>query len=382
MKKLIFCATALLTLASAATLHANGPIAAGDLLVFQVGTSTIAASSTASPLIIDEINPSLTSQTVPVQFWDISTMSNPLYSDNQGSVGDMTLSDGGTEVSFSGWTATNGASAENLVGGRGAGVLTANGSYTLASTYAGSTTAGNTTRSAYSPDGVNWYFGDKGGVYTQNSSSPLTSSSSTLSIRGYAGTTYSMEAISGTNDVGTITPSTPNGASFAYGGLTGLPVDKNAVDFALVASGHSGAGVYDTLYTEGDPSGVSNYIEKFTLSGGAWSLTGSTSFAKADNLAQLNAEEVGGGDVDLFVSGDPSSSNAYVDEFQDNSGYGGTLALTGSTTIYTAPTGVDLQGVTFAPVAVPEPASLGAIGLGAVLLLAGSRRIRAAFRKA
>ena len=75
---------------------------------------------------------------------------SPLFTDNEGSVGDLSLSDNGTLLSLSGWTAANGGSAENAILSRGAGTLDSNGNYTLAATYTG--VSGNQPRSAYSPD--------------------------------------------------------------------------------------------------------------------------------------------------------------------------------------------------------------------------------------
>jgi len=368
-------------LAPLATVHAD-PISSSDILVFQAGTSTMAVSSTASQLLIDEINPALTDQTTPVQSFDISTMGSPLYTDSEASVGDLSLSDNGTLVSFSGWTSTNGSAAENLVAGRGAGTLDENGTYTLAATYNGSTTAGNQTRSAYSPDGTNWYFGDKGGVYTKGASAPFTSSPNIRDIEGYGGATYGLVATSGSTVVGSITPATPNGSSFLYGGLSGLPVDKNAVTFAMVASGQSGAGIVDTLYVGDDASGSPNFIDKFSLVGGAWITSGSFSLGSQINLTQLIAQPAAGGNVDIFFTGDPSSShgNAQVDELVDTAGYDSTIALSGSTTIYTAASGETLQGLSFAP--VPEPANVAVYALGALLLVAGSSRFRSRARNA
>jgi hypothetical protein len=378
MKKITFLTLAGLTLAPFASIYA-GAISSSDLMVFQVGTSTMAASSTASQLVIDEINPSLTNQTSAVQSFDISTMGSPLFADSEGSVGDLALSDNGTLLSFAGWTSAS-SSAENTVLGRGAGTLDVNGSYTLAATYTG--ISGNQARGAYSPDGTNWYFDDKGGVYTNGASSPLANSPNTHGIQGYNGSTYALVATTGSTAVGSITPATPNGTTFAYGGLTGLPVDKNAVGFTMAASGHSGAGVIDTLYLADDPSGSTNYIDKYSLVAGTWVTSGSTAIGSKINIDQLLAEPVTGGNVDLFYTGDPSSANgnAQVDELVDTSGYDATIALSGSTTLFTAASGEMLQGIAFAP--VPEPSCYAAYGLGALLLFAGFRRLRAPVRKA
>jgi hypothetical protein len=379
MKKLTLLTISALTLAPFAACYA-GAISAGDLLVFQAGTSAVAASNSATTILIDEINPSLTNQTTAVQTFDISTMAAPLYTSKEGSDGDLALSDNGTLLSFSGWTSTNGSAAENLVGGRGAGTLDASGNFTIAATYTGSTTAGNQTRSAYSPDGTNWYFGDKGGVYTQGSTTPLSTSLNTRSIKGFGGTTYALDAAtSGPKVVGTITPSTPNGSSYAYGSLSGLPFDNNAVDFTMVSSGNSGAGVYDTLYYTDSTTFT---IDKYSLQSGTWVAEGTDSLGSTLVPGGITAEEAPGGGVDIFFTAAPTSGGNVLDEVVDSSAFNSTFSTGSVSTLYTAPTGDDLRGVSLAPQAVPEPASYAALGLGAVLLIAGSRRFRGAFLKA
>jgi hypothetical protein len=380
MKTITLLSIASLTLAPFASVRAN-PISASDLLLFQAGSSASdIASADATSEVIDEINPSLSNQTIPVQAFDISTMSNPLYTSNDGSDGDLTLSDNGTLLSFSGWTSSNGSAAENLVGGRGAGTLNANGTFTLAATYTGSTTAGNQTRAAYSPDGVNWYFADKGGVYTQGSSTPLAGSLNTRSIHAYGGSVYGLDASStaSVKVVGTITPSTPDGTDYTYGGLSGLVADNNAVDFALVSSGNSGTGVYDTLYYA---DSTADSIVKYSLHNGSWVAEGSDSLGGSFKLSQMTAETVAGG-VDIFFTSNPSSGDSVLDEVTDSAAFNSTIAGSTPATLYTAPAGDDLRGVSLAPQAVPEPGTYGIFALGAALLIARSRRIRRGFGRA
>jgi hypothetical protein len=309
-------------------------------------------------------------------------MTNPLYTNSQGSTGDLTLSDNDTLLSFAGWEGTNGSSAENVLTTRGAGTLSAAGVYNQAASYSGST--GKVTRTAYSSDGTNWYFGESSGVFTQGGSAALANSPNIYDIQGNGTTTYGMVATSGSTVIGTITPATPNGTSFAYGGLSGLPADTNAVGFAILASGSSGAGVDDTIYVADDSSGNTNYIDKFSLVGSSWVSSGSFGIGSQVNIDQLIAEPVGGGNVDIFFTGDPSSSHGYsqVDELVDTSGFDHTIALSGSTTIFTtdaASSNEALLGISFAP--VPEPGAFGIIAFGGALLIAGSSRIRRGLRR-
>jgi hypothetical protein len=96
----------------------------------------------------------------------------------------------------------------------------------------------------------------------------------------------------------------------------------------------------------------------------------------------ITAEEAPGGGVDIFFTAAPTSGGNVLDEVVDSSAFNSTFSTGSVSTLYTAPTGDDLRGVSLAPQAVPEPASYAALGLGAVLLIAGSRRFRGAFLKA
>jgi hypothetical protein len=383
MKKITFltiAGCALAPLMSARAGNAGNSIAPGDLMVFQTGNSSVGTSGSATPLVIDEINPALTNQTAPVQSFNISTLANPLFTNSQGSTGDLTLSDNGTLLSFVGWEGNNGTATENTTLARGAGTLDASGNYALAASYNGS--SGKVTRTAYSPDNTNWYFGESDGVFTQGSSTPFLNSPSIYDIQGNGTTTYGMVATSGSTVIGTITPATPNGTSFAYAGLSGLPADKNAVGFAMTSYGHYGATIDDTLYVADDASGSTNYIDKFSLVGSSWVSSGSFGIGSQINIDQLIAEPGSNGNMDIFFTGDPTSPShgyAQVDELVDSSGYDSTISLSGSETLFSVTSSSEtLLGISFAP--VPEPVSYAFFGFGAVLLFIGSRRIRRGIR--
>ncbi len=352
---------------SAGARAANSPIAASDLLVFQAGDSTNVAATTSTPLYIQEINPTLSSQTSPVQSFAISTESSPLFTSSEGSDGDLALSDNGTLLTFAGWTSAAASGAENLVAGRGAGVLTAAGVYSQPITYTGSATAGNQTRAAFSQDGTNYYFGDKAGIYVNGGTSILTGSANTRSIKGFDGNSYALQASNGIAIISTITPATSSSGqtSLTFTGLNGLSAgDKNAVDFVLLSSGSAGAGVPDILYyTNGSA------IVKYGLISGTWTAEGTDALA---SVSGITAVENSGGGATIYATVDGTS--ATLDSLVDSAAFNATISGSTPVVLYTAPAGDDLRGVSLAPVAAPEPASLGLLAVGAVFLAARRRK--------
>jgi len=346
-----------------------GTIAGSDVVVFQAGDATTAAAASATPLYILELNPALSLQAAPVQSFDISTMSSPLYTSNEGSDGDLALSNNGTLLSFAGWTATNGTAAENLIASRGAGTLDASGSYTQPATYTGSATAGNQTRAAFSQDGVNYYFGDKAGIYINNGTAILTGSANTRAIKGFGSNTYALQASAGLPIISTITPATSASGqtSLTFTGLTGLSAgDKNAIDFVLLSSGSAGAGVPDTLYYT---SGTA--IVKYGLISGTWTAEGTDALASVSGITAVE-NPAGGATIYVTVNG----TSATVDSLVDSAAFNAAISGSAPTVLYTAPTGDLLRGVSLAPsvAAVPEPASLGLLAIGGILLAARRRK--------
>ena len=344
---------------------AEAGIAATDILVFQQGDAANPAVAASTPLYIQDLNPALTAQTTPVQSFNMSTQSSPLFTSNEGSDGSLTLSNNGAVVSFSGWTsAAGGTTAENTVLGRGAGTLDKNGAYTQPTSYSGTT--GNQTRSAFSPDGVNYYFGDKAGMYYNGGSSILTNSINTRSIKGFGSNTYVLTAASSAVPfLQTVSPATPSSGPVTLTGLPGLSFNNNVVDFALLSSGNNGVGVPDTLYVT-DNTG----ILKYSFNGTTWTAQ-SKDTAPGTKLSGITAVPDGIG-ADLYVTSNPTTGGSVLEKLTDSAAFNATIADSAASVLYTAPTGDLLRGVSTAP--IPEPTMLGLISVGAMGLLARRRR--------
>ena len=169
----------------AATLAISGPVAAlavvgvsagksqaaaitsTDILVYQGGSSsTDIVGAGGSTLLIQELDPSLTSQT-PVQTFNITNESTPLYTNANGSNGILTLSQSGTTVLFGGYLGTNATNelTQNSWADRRAGCereLIRRRRRTT-SRARGRGNGQRTERRVHSPDGSNYYIGDKAG---------------------------------------------------------------------------------------------------------------------------------------------------------------------------------------------------------------------------
>jgi hypothetical protein len=347
--------------------RASAGIASTDIVIFQQGDAANPAAATSTPLYIQELNPSLTSQTSPVQSFPISTQASPLFTSNEGSDGLLTLSNNGKLLSFTGWTsAALSPAAENTVLGRGAGTLDANGTYVQATTYTGA--SGNQPRSAYSPDGANYYMGDKGGLYYNGGTTPLTNSINTRSLKSFGSTVYALTASSTTTIpvVQTVSPSTPGSGPVTLTGLPGLPNDNNAVDFALLSSGNNGVGVPDTLYVTDSTAGS---ILKFSFNGTTWTARGSDT-SLGTKIAGIMAVANGAG-ADLYVTNNLATGSV-VEKLTDSAAFNLTISDSAATTLYTAPTGDLIRGISAAP--TPEPVSLSLVALAGAGLLARRRR--------
>lgn len=353
----------------------------GDIMVYQVGNAGTATSSTAgTPLVLLEINP--ITNTVD------QTFNTPLFATNEGSEGDLSLSNDGTEVLFTGWTSTDGDTATlsqtNTPRAVGminlAGVFNQPASFTLSST----PTATDQVRSAATLDDTNFYFADKTGIYYSNTNTATGSTAQNAAnlrgIKAFGGTLYGLQQSTTAAVISSVTL-TGNSVS-AVTALPELPADNNAQDFIMLPSVPNGS-TFDTLYTL-DTGKKTAAINKYTFNGSAWSADGSpvslnsnVASGSFDAAQGLGAQIGAGGNVDLFVTVDPSGSDPFVMELLDSGGISGALNVAVPSTmaaadiLYTAPTSGDLlNGV----VAVPEPASLSLLFLGSLPLLARRRR--------
>ncbi len=349
------------------------PIGASDLLVYTSGNSTQADGNGASDLSIIDISSTTPLQTSPIQTFDVSALtgsnnasnSTTLYSNSNGSNGQLALSDNGTEVTFGGYQGANSTSelVQNIHQGA---YLTANGTFSTAATYNENSngTGNGQVRSAYTADGTNYVFADKNGVYSGGATA-ANNSTNLRYLAGFGGTIYGLAQGSGSS------PSTS--AFFTYNTansvLTPISVPNSnfssGTDFDLLQSGDNGS-AYDTLYVA---SGAD--ILKYDLVGGVLTAEGSSA-AISPKVTDLVAVENGNGTVNIYYT----EGNSTVEEVTDSDPWNQTIDLGSATTLYTSPAGVDLFGIETAPVAVPEPASIGLLACGLGLIARRTRRRR------
>jgi hypothetical protein len=348
----------------------GAPIGAGDVLVYQGGGSSVGSGSNAAAFEILDFNPA--TSTVAQSFASTQLAgAGQIYTTTQDPVATLSLSDGGTEVSVAGWRSAGTSGTLGTTQGilRGVAVVNSNGQFSLPATYnpAVLNPSPDQPHTAYSPDGVNWYFGDTDGMYYNNGTAKLSGSDGTVSIKGFGSNTYALHSISlfpdtqiraSANAISMITPATPGTGSITYTTLLSFPpADIGPHDFYLLSSANNN--VYNSLYIT-----TNDGISKYALIGGTWTAEGTVGLPNATDIA---ARAAPGSGVTLYVTVAASvftSSHSFLDEITDSAAFNATMNASSPAVLYTAPTGDELQGVSLAP--VPEPSSV------ALAILAGA----------
>jgi len=343
-----------------------GPFTAGNLAVLRAAAS---ANNTTATIV--ELDPNTAGQSPSNEIAIPGAGSDALrISGSATSTGYLSHTDDRTLLTFNGANSTNTSSNVNTLNPRAVGTLDANGNYVLQTTYTG--TSGNQTRSSSSLDNATWYIGDQGGFYS-NGTSSASPTGNIRSVKAFGGTMYSLTTSTGQAPVNTI--------SAAVGGTTtGLPglannADSSAQDFYMIQSGSNGS-TYDVLYLLNATSNTVGAISKYSLVSGSWTANGSypTTFGGFGLAAQATSSAPG---ANLFVSTGLGALTANsVLKLFDAAGYNAAINITtgNNVTLYTAGAGTIVKGVDFAPIAVPEPASL-------VLVLAAAAAIGVARRR-
>ena len=353
-----------------------------DLIVYQT-RNDVTGLSNAAPVSLLDISPTAGL----VQSYPLLNLASPLYSTTNDPIANLALSNNNTQVSFTGWT-TKGTLG-TVLGldpsiPRGVGTLDPSGNYAQPSTFLPTGTPGRPDQphTAYSSDGVNWYFGATSGIYYNNATAPLTGSDATVAIKGFAGKTYALHTLdtpfiqpngtdagpnSGATVLSSITPTTagPGITSVTFTNLITLPTAAH--DFLLLSSISQSP---DTLYV------TTNFgIAKFALINNVWSSEGTISLPGTTAITGQLGFGVG---AILYVTvntGTGQSAVGTLDKIFDTAAHNATLTAAAPTILYTAPALDALEGVVLAP--TPEPAPLALLSIPFFALLIKRRNFNA-----
>jgi hypothetical protein len=346
-----------------------GPVAAqpfgnGNLVVLRIGNGTGALSGNAAPVFLDEFTPTGTLvRTISLPETGANAFTN---SGTATSEGQLTLA--GNVLLFGGYNADVGTAAvagtASNANNRIVARVGANGVPDLSTRFNAAFSTSN-IRSAVTTNGTDIWAagtGTQGGTnyITAGATGAGTQISTTVTntrvVNIFNGQLYTSSASGsniGINTVGTGTPTTAGQTTTLLPGFsaqTGL----SPYDFTFTDA--------NTLYVADDRTTAGGGIEKWTLSGGTWTLQYST-LAGTAGVRSLTSSGSGASLVFYGITTD----NRLVSATDTGSAFTyTTLATAGANTVF--------RGVSFAP--VPETAHILLLG-GAALGLLRRRRARA-----
>ena len=303
-----------------------------------------AASSTNTTASVIEINKTSTSQSA-ITTTNISatgtdaievsgSASSTMYASN---------SNDGTLFCFTGHNSTASGNV-NAIATRAVVTLNGSATFTKQTTYTAGTSGGTQTRGASTLDNTNWYIGDQQGFYTNGGNatngSPTTN---TRSIKAFGGTVYGFTSSATAPPVFTISGT----SSTSYTNLTGLGNGATTrQDFYLISSGSNGS-TFDVLYISDASAAATGTIYKYSLVSGSWTANGT--YSTSVGGFGIIAEKSGSGANIYITTGSGATTANSVRKIVDGAGYNTTINVTGTSTLYTAGTGVILKGLAFAP---------------------------------
>ncbi len=318
-----------------------GSFTAGNLAIVQADAS--ATNTTASVI---ELNKTTAAQTPSNTIAIVGTGTNAMrFSGSATSTLYAGRSADGSLLTFMGANSTNTSSNVNTLNPRAVVAVNAAGSYSLATTYTG--TSGQQTRSATSLDNTNWYIADQAGLYT-NGATAASPSGNFRAIRSFGGVVYAGQASGTAGVIQVVTLSAITGGTAT--GLPGLANNSAHQDFYLIQSGDNGS-TFDVLYVMSATSNTVGTIAKFSLVSGTWTANGT--HATAFGGFGIAAEDNGTGAILYVTSGQGALAANNVIKLTDTAGYNATIAIStpSNVTLYTAPAGKINKGIAFAPVA-------------------------------
>ncbi|WP_298152512.1 YDG domain-containing protein [Flavobacterium sp.] len=306
----------------------------GNIAVLVTNPSGVTSNTTASIVELNPTTPGVVTTTAIA-----GSGANALrFSASATSTCYIANSNDGTQLYFTGANNTDTSANVNTLNPRGVGSLNNGGTFTMATTYTG--TSGQQARCATSLNNTTLFIGDQGGFYTNNATTP-SPTGNFRGVKAFGGTVYAQNS---TIAVGTINAAT-GGTLTLLPGLTASVTSLQ--DFYLISSANNGT--YDVLYAMYATSNTAGTIAKYSLVAGSWTANGTytTAFGGFSIAAKTQA-----GGAYLFVStGQGALTANNVVRLNDTAGYNSPINITTANNVilYTAPTGAIAKGVAFAP---------------------------------
>jgi len=338
------------------SVHA-APIAAGDLVIFRAGDGAAALSGASAAGFLDEYTTAGTLvQSIPIASTGTSALT---VTGNSTTEGIISTSQNGSLLAFAGYRADAGTASGFTANNKVLATVGLNGvvNTTTAVTDAGT----NATRSATTIDGSTFYYATAAAVrYVASPSGASTSAS--IDARNSRQVNLAGNVLYASNGSTAITGKVQSYGTLPTGTTAPTPVvtlaTADAVNGFFLADVNPAVTGADTLYAL---STVEGLLRKYTFDGTAWTAAGSISSGALDLTGVVS-----GTNVNLYLT---SGSGLFA--FTDASGIGGTLTGTIGAAIATPATNTAFRGI--GTLAIPEPASIGALAMIG-LSLSRSRR--------
>jgi len=342
----------------------------GNLAAIQVDTT--GANSTFS---IVEFQPSAAGQTKPVNIFPITaTGTNALRLTSSGGAGHLALSDDSTFLVFGAFDDGSSATVDETFNlNRAVGTMDYTNGFTKPVKYVSNSLGGSAVRAACSPDNSDFLVVDKGGLYV---GSPFGPSYNVYEQNNYCVRSFGRSAWVMTQKVVANLPSPAlfqfnngiigqldyydSGFDGPYVTTSATPApDSAAVDFYMISTnGSQDPATFAILYTldsNSGTNGTSGIIKKWSRDeNDLWTAIGS--WTNTDNGNTLFATTNGAGGVYLYYANGSGAANSIIRV--TDSTIQGSLNIISTNTIYTAPAGATVLGVTFVPVPTPYAPAL------------------------
>jgi hypothetical protein len=331
----------------------------GNLAAIQFDTT--AANSTFSVI---EIKPSAAGQTTPVNINPITATGTNALRMGGGGAGHLALSDDGTFLVFGAFADGSSATVDETFNlNRAVGTLNYTNKFTKTGKYVSNSLGGSAVRAACSPNNVDFLIDDKGGLYVYNSGNGASYNvyeQNNYCVRSFGGSAWSLTQKTVANVPSPAVFQFNNGAvgqlDYYNSGYDGPwnttsatpPPDGFVVDFYMISTnGTQDPASFAILYTL-DQNADSGVINKWLRNADdSWTAIGS--WTNTDNGSTLFATTNGNGGVYLYYANGTGGAGNSIVRVTDQT-LMGAINIISTNTIYTAPAGTTVMGVTFVPV--------------------------------